>query len=157
MVALSAAPLWATEVQVTLTDGSIVRAEIESVHAGVYTLRSAALGTMTVKQADIRRIEMSPVAAAQRQVERAAETLAPAEPSAGTQVEALQREILESDAARSSLGALQNDPEVQALLADPDITAALRAGDFAALARNPKFRSLLDNPAVQDISRQLQR
>lgn len=163
----AAAPLLADEVKLTLVDGSVIVAEIESLHNGNYTLTSRALGTMTVKASDIRRIEMTADASAARPVrkrhDKPADTSSPppAAPAAvadqvdNPQVGTLQRRIVEDESLMAGVLSLQDDPQVQAILADPEIMAAIRAGDLSALASNPKLRDLLDNPAVQNLNRHL--
>jgi hypothetical protein len=159
-----AAPVRAADVRVTLRDGSVVVGEIDSLRDGVYTLRSATLGPVQLKQSDIRHIDMTAGAAAPPARAAAApkgtspESGSPqgaSAPAARTQVEALQQRILGNDAVLSSVIALQDDPQFQAVLNDPAIADAIRAGNLDALVGNPTFRSLLDNPKVREINRQL--
>jgi hypothetical protein len=152
LVSSLSAPVRATTLRLTLTDGSVIAGEIESVQDGIYTVRSPSLGTITVKDSDIRRIETPTDSPA------GPDSTAPG-PGATShpQLDALQRQILNDDAAMSSVTALQDDPQFQDILNDPDISEALRAGDLDALARNPKLQSLMNNPKVQEINRQLMR
>jgi hypothetical protein len=47
--------------------------------------------------------------------------------------------------------ALQDDPDVLAVLADPEITKAMVAGDYAALQNNPKIVALMHNAKMREI------
>ena len=76
--------------------------------------------------------------------------------SVAPQVDALQERMLQDEEVMSLIGALQNDPEMQALLADPAILAAIQAGDIATLTSNPDFMKLLDNPKVRAIQQKMQ-
>ncbi|HEY6872928.1 MAG TPA: hypothetical protein VI298_09410 [Geobacteraceae bacterium] len=80
--------------------------------------------------------------------------------SAGTavdpaQVKGLQERMLGDQGAMALVMALQNDPEMQALLADPKVLEAVQGGDFSALLNDPRFRKLLDNPRVKEIGKRL--
>ena len=45
--------------QFTLADGGVISGEIESVQNGIYTIKSPSLGTITVKDSEIRSIGMA--------------------------------------------------------------------------------------------------
>ena len=143
-------PAWATELRLTLTDGSVITGEIESVQNGIYTFRSPSLGTLSLKESDIRRIEM-PAGSPSRADGETSKPSAASDP----QVEALQRRILADDALMNSVTALLDDPQLQAVLKDPEVLDAFRAGDIDALKGNPKFRSLIDDPKVKEITKRL--
>ena len=130
--------------QVTLTDGSVISGEIESEHDGIYTVRSVLLGTVTLKDSDIRSIA-TPHAAS------AGENATSAPSVVENQLDSVQRRILNDDDVMRSVTALQGDAQFQAILNDPDIMQALQAGNIDALEHNPKVRSLIDDPQLQDI------
>ena len=52
--------------------------------------------------------------------------------------------------------ALQNDPEMQALLSNPDVIRAVQSGDYSVLVTNPAFLRLLNNPRVKEIGKRMQ-
>lgn len=156
LAALSAAPASADAVRVTLTDGSVLVGELRARANGGYDLRSPSLGTVTLRQADIRRIEMGQGPAPQPAAPQpAAPAAAAAEPPATSQVEALQRRILADDSLAASVLALQDDPQVQAILADPALMEAVRTGDLNALAGDPKLLRLLDSPALRALGERI--
>jgi hypothetical protein len=77
-------------------------------------------------------------------------------PSAGTpQVQELREKMLGDPGIMALILAMQNDPEVQALLSDPKIVAAAQAGDMGALLGDPRIMKLLENPRVQEIGQRL--
>lgn len=143
-------PAFAAELrQFTLMDGSVISGEIESVEGGIYAIKSPSLGTITIKDSEIRKIEMSSgTSAAERP------------PSAPGRVnhnhlEALQRRILSDDSIRNAAAALQGDPLFQDILNDPSIMEAVRTGNVQALEGNPKVLRLLDDPRVKEITKKL--
>jgi hypothetical protein len=71
-------------------------------------------------------------------------------------VEVLKERMMKDDEIMALIGALQNDPEMQALLADPAIQRALQAGDINVLANNPAFLKLLNNPRIREIENKMQ-
>jgi hypothetical protein len=120
----------------TLRDGSTISGEVLSLRDGVYTVRSATLGTVTVKQADVRTLSEESVVA----------------PAPG-QVDALQARLAADPGTVQAITALSEDPDVQAILNDPDLLAALQKGNLDALLSSPKIARLAADPRVQDITR----
>lgn len=51
----------------------------------------------------------------------------------------------------NSIRALQNDPDMQAILADPEIMQAVQSFDLTALRNNPKIIKLMQNSKIQSI------
>ena len=136
--------------QLRLTDGSVISGEIESLHDGIYTVTSPSLGTISVKDSEIRSIEKA--SGSPDQTDATANT-----PSAASnpQIDAAQRRILGDDALMSVLTALENDPQLQDVLQDPAVMDAIRAGNLDALQQNAKVRRLMDNPKIQEINKKL--
>lgn len=71
------------------------------------------------------------------------------------QVQELQREMLGDPGIMALIMALQNDPEMQAILSDPKIVAAVQAGDIGVLFADSRFMKLLDNPRVREIEQRM--
>jgi hypothetical protein len=71
------------------------------------------------------------------------------------QVRTLQERMLNDTEIMAQIQALQNDPEMQALLSDQSVLDAVTAGDISTLTRNPRFMRLLENARVKDIQRRL--
>ena len=76
--------------------------------------------------------------------------------SVSPQVDELKERMLQDEGVMALIRAMQNDPEMKALLSDPAITAAIQAGDIGTLTSNPDFMKLLDNPKVRAIEQKLQ-
>lgn len=151
LLGMVALPAPAAELrQLTLKDGSVISGEIESVEGGTYTVRSPSLGTITVKDSEIRTIETPSGAAATQSPANA-----PSLPTTNSQLDAVQQRLLGDDSIMNSVTALQGDPQFQDVVNDPDVMEALRTGNIDALEHNPKIQRLMDDPRVQEINRKL--
>ncbi|MGC2062793.1 MAG: hypothetical protein WA610_07425 [Thermodesulfovibrionales bacterium] len=126
---------------IELVDGSTITGELLSLSEGVYTVRSAALGTIKINESKVRAIRSKGPAG----------TAA----DAGSQVKSLQDAMMSQADIMSMIQALQNDPEFQKVLKDPEIMKAVQAGDIAVLTANPRFMRLLNNHVVQEIKKKL--
>jgi len=71
-------------------------------------------------------------------------------------VEKLEERMLKDEGIMALIAALQNNPEMLALLNDPAILRAIQSGDIGVLINNPDFLKLLNNPRVQEIERKMQ-
>jgi hypothetical protein len=136
--------LFAAELQrVILQDGSSVNAEVLSLNNGVYTLRSPALGKFTVSATQVQAIQSirgtSPQAHGATRDTRA-------------EMEQIQSSLLANGDTVKLIMALQNDPDVQAILADGDIMAAIQRGDYESVANNPKIKNLMNKPEMKQIT-----
>jgi len=70
--------------------------------------------------------------------------------------EDLKEQMLKDEGVMSLIRALQNDPEMQALLSNPSILGAIQSGDINTLINNPDFMMLLNNPRVREIEKKMQ-
>ena len=128
--------------EIELTDGSVITGEVVSLSGGIYTVRSATLGTLRIEESKVRVIRLQ----------------GPAAPSGvGGQVKSLENKMLGDSEIMDTIRTLQNDPDLQNILQDPEIMKAVQIGDIEALMRNPKFMKLLNKQAVQDINKKLAR
>ena len=131
-----------------LHDGSVITAEILSLHSGVYTLQSPSLGTVTLDAAKVRAIRLHTATDT---------TPAPALPPTvvNAEIQRLQ-EVIQGDAALMQLiTALLEDPEIQTVLADPTVMQAVQSHDLSTLLTHPKMMQLLNHPTLRDISKRL--
>jgi hypothetical protein len=71
------------------------------------------------------------------------------------QLPRIQERLISEEAVFQKIRALQDDPDIQAVLSDSALMEALRAGNFNALISNPKFMRLLENPAIQEIMKEV--
>jgi hypothetical protein len=63
------------------------------------------------------------------------------------EVQGLVNEMQGNEDIMPLIRALQDDPEMRALVNDPAVMKAISAGDLGALTANPKFMKLLKKPA----------
>ncbi|WP_281185372.1 DUF4124 domain-containing protein [Trichlorobacter lovleyi] len=71
-------------------------------------------------------------------------------------VDALKERMLQDQGVMEQIRALQNDPEMQALLSNPEVIRAVQAGDYSVLVNHPAFLRLLNNPRVKEIGKRMQ-
>jgi hypothetical protein len=126
--------------EIELTDGSVITGEVVSLSDGIYTVRSATLGTLRIEESKVRVIRLQGSAA---------------QNDAGSQAKSIQDKMLGDIEIMDTIRALQNDPDLQKILQDPEIMEAVQTGDIDALMRNPAFMKLLNKQAVQDINKKL--
>ncbi len=130
---------------VVLKDGTVIQGDVKSLQDGVYTIETASVGTLHVRSQDVRSIdeEGKPPSASAAQP--------PEGPTPGNVVDAAKSQITADPKLLATVLALQNDPEVLAILADPEVAKAMAAGDYNALTSNPKIVALMQNPKVREI------
>lgn len=136
--------------EVILIDGSRIVGKVISLDRGVYQIQSDTLGTVRIDESKIQsfRYESGP--------EPPAETV-PGLSGAlqGGHGDAMTQVIMDNDALLQMVMALQNDPDVQAVLTDPELKKAIDAGDMASLMGNPAFLKLLENDQVRRIKQRI--
>lgn len=135
---------------IVLKDGSRIRGEIISVENGLYRIESDSMGTILLGGNQIQSILSGEESGYQ-----------PAEGSLSAegslpQMQSIQSTIMSNPGIMSSILALQNDPQMQAVLADPEVMKAIQSFDLEALARNPRIKALMNNPSVKRIQGEMQ-
>ena len=154
LVVLLMLPAWvfAGELgEVELNDGSVVRGELLSLDDAHCTLRSESLGTIQIERSGIKAIRMKGAQAAASVNSKGTQGLIK------DQITALQEHLVSDQNSLDSITALQDDPDVRAVLEDPELMKAVASGDIAALMANPKLLKLLENPALQGIGKGTQK
>ncbi len=138
--------------EIKLSDGSKVTGEIVSLNAGVYTVKTASMGTIRIDQPKVVSIsQKSAVAASAPAAGSTPENSAVSSKMVEGGIDAIKRAMQSNDQVMNSISSLQNDPDFQAVLNDPEVMAAVNTNNIQALSTNPKFLKLLDNDAVQEI------
>ena len=130
---------------VLLRDGTVIRGEMQSLQGDVYAIETVSLGTIHVRKEEIRSIDEGggPASAGESSVHGSS-------PGAG-ELDATKSRIMQDPKLLASVLALQDDPDVAAVVADPEIAKAMAAGDYAALLNNPKIVALMHNARMREI------
>jgi len=128
---------------VQLYDGSTINGKVVSLSDGVYTIESATLGRLQVEAAQVRGISASGGGGGSANQINTGELLS------------LQQRMMGDPGLMGRITALQNDPQVKAVLEDPEIIRAVQSMDFQTLSQNPKFLQLLQNSRVQEIQAEM--
>jgi hypothetical protein len=145
LITLASSCLFAAELQqIILQDGSQVNAEVLSLKNGVYTLKSPALGQITVNARKIRTIQTI------RGTAPHAKTSEPTD--APVNIEQIQSSLLANRGTVNIIMSLRDDPTVKAILGDRDIMAAIQQGDYTSLANNPKIKKLMSKAEIKQIT-----
>jgi len=140
LLVITSSSAYAGEVQrIELRDGSVMNAEVISMHNGVYTLKSPSLGELRVNATQVQSISSLHMPASQAG-------------SANINLNQVQSKLKANPDTKNLITGLQNDPDMQAILSDPEIMKAIQNGDYAALANNPKFQKLMNNPKIKQIT-----
>ncbi len=133
-----------------LKDGAVIHGEILRMSDGEYTVKTESLGTVRVRKDTIRTIDHSGSATLGSNRQAMPATGQTASPEAG-EIQALQNQMMQDPGMLSMVQALQNDPEIQAVLADPEIMRAMASGNYAALMNHPKIIALTRNAGVRQV------
>ena len=142
---------------ITLDDGSVLRAEVVSLQGGKYTLRSSSLGEIKLDASRVSQISrhkdgQSPASAAPG-LSESAPLGSPEEIKA--RVEAGEIQALNDPAAMQEAELMASSPEFKKLLEDPEAVAALKSGDTATLQKKPAFQAIMKDPRLQGAAEKL--
>ncbi|MBK1717380.1 hypothetical protein [Thiocystis violacea] len=132
------APVQAGESRVELTDGSVISGELLSIDGGRYRLRSATLGEVILPESSIRALRPGAESSDPGAPDRRADEIAD-----------IQKRLVQDPGLMDGITALQNDPEIQAVLADPELTRLILAGDIERLRADPRIQRLMSHPALR--------
>ena len=113
--------------QIELTDGSVITGEVLSLANGIYTIRTASLGTVTVRDDRVRTIRSRGSAAP---APHASAAPSPAE------ISSLTEKMMSDGEVMDMIQSLKDDPSFQKALEDPEI---------------------MNNATVRDIQRKMQK
>ncbi len=133
--------------QIELTDGTVIKGEVQSLQGGVYTIKSDSLGTIKIEDSKIRTIRdksSSPAGGA-----------SPANANTGGELSGLQNKMANDKEIMGMIQSLQDDPEFKKILEDPEMIKALQEGNITALTSDPRIMKLLNNPTVKEIEKKV--
>jgi len=135
--------------KIELVDGGIIRGEIVSKSDGVYVVKSDSLGTLKVKESEIRIIRVGSAGVTEKGI------VSPPKGASASEIQSLQQSMMNNDEVMGLVMSLQKNPKMQELLKDPDIMKAVSSGDITTLMSNPKFMEFLNNPEVREIQKKV--
>ncbi len=135
--------------EIELVDGGVIRGEIVSKSDGVYVVKSDSLGTLKVKESEVRFIRVGSAGAMEKEI------VSPPKGVAASEIQSLQQSMMNNDEVMGLVMSLQKNPKMQELLKDPGFMKAVSAGDISTLMANPKFIELLNNPEIKEIQKKV--
>jgi len=135
--------------EIELVDGGIIRGEIVSKSDGVYVVKSDSLGTLKIKESEIRIIRVGSAGVTEKEI------VSPPKGASASEIESLQQSMMNNDEVMGLVMSLQKNPKMQELLKDPAFMKAISAGDISTLMANPKFIELLNNPEIKEIQKKV--
>lgn len=142
VLAISAQTALAGEIrEIELNDGSVITGELLSLSGGIYTIKSASLGTVRVEEAKIRAVRSKTPTSSGLQ----------SNGGASVQAGSLTDRMMNDVEIMTMIQGLQDDQDFKKILADPEIMQAIKNNDFATLMSKPEFLKLLDKPSVRNI------
>ena len=135
--------------EIELVDGGMIRGEIVSKNDGVYVVKSDSLGTLKVKESEIRIIRIGSAGAMEKEI------VSPPKGAAASEIQSLQQSMMNNDEVMGLIMSLQKNPKMQELLKDPEFMKAINSGDISTLMANPRFIELLNNPEIKEIQKKV--
>ena len=132
---------------IELVDGSQIAGEIVLFEHGVYTIESSSLGRLHIPDSDIRVIRSGGLVPSRQSSPPSTD---PDRLSAAGLTH-YESQIVGDPQILSLVMALQNDPDVLAVLNDPSVMQAIAARDLNALQDNAKILKLENNPTIRQI------
>ena len=137
---------------ITLNDGSQIKGELVGVSNGIYTIKTPAMGQVTVTGGQVTSIKNESAAIAVP-----SPVTAPSNTGTAAQVQAVQTQLMGDPAFMTELQTMVTDPEFMELLKDPAVLQAVASKDPAALASSPGGQALMNNPKMQALIEKLQK
>ncbi|MBZ0167013.1 MAG: hypothetical protein K8I00_09415 [Candidatus Omnitrophica bacterium] len=143
-----------------LRDGSSLTGNVLSLNRGVYTVQTANLGIMKVKEEDIISISnpgLAPREAQEAQPYRPGE-LAPrlTTSNLGSQVQTLQGSIMQDPELLQDIQVMMSDPEIVKILTDQAFMEKIMTLDMESIENDPRYRDLMYNPRMRRFIQKLQ-
>ena len=132
-------------VEIDLVDGTIISGNLVSFTNGVYTINSTTLGTIKIKEANVRSIHTKTSAAK-----------TPPDITTQTGVQSLQQRMVADEQIMKMITTLLQDPEFHEILQDEALMKAISSGDIDTLKSNSKMQKLLDKSTVEQIKERLE-
>ncbi len=125
---------------IRLHDGNVIKGNVISLKDGVYTIKTSSLGTMKIKDSEVDEIV------------KAKNKTASAEKDLSTELESVQKTLMDDEGIMELIKSLQSDPIMQRILDNPEVLDAVNSLDLEVLLKNDDFKKLLTNPTVHEIN-----
>lgn len=138
---------------IVLKDGSSIQGTVVSMSGGQYQIQTQSMGTITLRQNQIRSISAGTTAPSPSQTPSASSVL---DAQASSALQSMQSTMVNDPGIMSSIMTLQNDPDMQAVLQDPEIMQAIQNLDFQTLQNHPKMKKLMNNQKIRGITSKVQ-
>ena len=138
--------------EIELVDGGVILGEIISHNNGTYVVRSNSLGTLRVKESEIRVMRFESHGSNGTEKKKIVGGL---RKGVSPEIESLQKSMMDDKEVMGHVMSLQKDPKMQELLKDPAFMKAINSGDISTLMANPKFIELLNNPEIRKIQKKV--
>jgi hypothetical protein len=136
----------AENIALKLKDGSIVKGELLSFVEGTYTLKSASLGLIEVESDKVGAIGSSADSVFDGDVVG----------NTHTNISDIITVLTQDKDIMSMIMALQNSPDVAAILADAEVMQAIQSMNYEALENHPKIKNLMRNAQINAIQKKIQ-
>ncbi len=138
--------------EIELADGGVILGELISKKDGIYKIHSESLGTLSVKESEIRSIRFKSHFAESTREKESADN-----PESGMvpEMESLRKSMMNDRDVMDRIRSLESDPQMQELLNDPEFMNAIQSGDIQTLMSHPKFIELLNNPDIREIQKKV--
>jgi small nuclear ribonucleoprotein (snRNP)-like protein len=132
-------------IEIDLVDGTVISGKLVSFDDGIYTIHSTTLGTLKIREKNVRSIHNMTLAE---------ETT----PDIGTPngIQSLQQRLLADEDIMKMITSLLQDPDFQEILQDQALMKAISSGDLSTLISDPKFQKLLNKSTVEQIKEKLE-
>ena len=134
--------------RIELADGSVINGEITSFNNGVYTVKTANFGDISIEASKIAVIKTAAVATPYPN--------SPVTPFSSSNIpnssdiSSYGQKLMANPENAAVITNLANDPQIQMIAQDPDIEAAVKSGDIQALMKNPKFMDMVNSSKIQE-------
>lgn len=132
-------PSMACAQELRLHDGTVIQGNLISFNDGVYTFSSQGLGTMLIPASKVAVLSNESQAAS------------PSQEVNQAKFQQIQSQLMADPEVMQLLEALQNDPDILAILADPEIMQAVQNRDFKGLENNPKLQKVMEKSQFKAI------
>ena len=133
------------EMEIILKDGSRILGEVQSMQNGLYEIRTESMGTIQLGSGQIQ--SLTTVGVPVPGDSSSADTSV----SSQSAVDSIKSSMVNSPGVIGMIMALQNDPQMKAVLADPEIMRAVQNLDLQTLSNNPKIKALMDNSKIKRV------